>query len=312
MRPSAETTLTRRTVLRSAAAVTLAGSVPVGLGSPARAATNTRWLTALPDSTVLSRLTLPGTHDTCARVGGGLAACQTLSLAEQLAAGVRFIDIRCRHIDDVFAIHHGSVFQNLYFGTGVQDVCADFLAANPGETIIMSVKEEYTSSNITRTFEQTFDNYVSQRPAIWHLGNTVPTLGAVRGKVVLFRRFSAGSAKGLAAASWPDDATFDIAGAADISVQDEYAVPTLLPWDISAKWDAVSALLDRAAGDTTARMFVNFASGASVLAFPNAVADRINPKLAAKLAGSFPNRLGAVLMDFPTDALIARLIALNG
>jgi 1-phosphatidylinositol phosphodiesterase len=269
-------------------------------------------MTALPDSTPLSRLTLPGTHDTCARYGGPLFACQRRTLAEQLAAGVRFIDIRCRHISDVFAIHHDVAFQGIFFGAGVRDVCARFLAANPGETIVMSVKEEYTSWNITRTFEETFDWYVAQQPALWHLGDTVPTLGSVRGKVVLFRRFSAVGPKGLGAASWPDDATFDLGNTADFSVQDEYQVPTLLPVDIAAKWRAVNSLIDRAAADTTDRWFVNFASGASLFAYPDAVAARVNPKLATKLAGAFAGRIGTVLMDFPTEALITRLIALNG
>lgn len=311
MRPSLDPALSRRAVLRSAAAVGLAGALPVASGTPARAATAS-WMTALPDSTPLSRLTLPGTHDTCARYGGSLVVCQRRTLAEQLAAGVRFIDIRCRHISDAFAIHHGSAFQNIFFGAGVRDVCADFLAANPGETVVMSVKEEYTSSNITRTFEETFDWYVAQQPALWYLGNTVPPLGSVRGKIVLFRRFSAARPQGLGAASWPDDATFDLNNTANLSVQDEYNVPTLLPTDITAKWRAVNSLIDRAAADTTNRWFVNFASGASLFAYPDAVAAQINPKLATKTAGTFAGRIGTVLMDFPTDALIARLIALNG
>jgi 1-phosphatidylinositol phosphodiesterase len=311
VRQSVVPALSRRAVLRSAAAVGLAGALPVALGGPAWAATAS-WMTALPDATPLSRLTLPGTHDTCALYGGSLAVCQRRTLAEQLAAGVRFIDIRCRHISDVFAIHHGSVFQNIFFGAGVRDVCAGFLATNPGETIVMSVKEEHTSSDITRTFEETFDWYVAQQPALWYLGDTVPTLGSVRGKVVLFRRFSAAGPKGLGAASWPDDATFDLSDPASISVQDEYDVPTLLPTDLTAKWTAVNSLIDRAAADTTNRWFVNFASGASLFAHPEAVAAQINPNLETKIAGTFAGRIGTVLMDFPTDALLTRLIALNG
>jgi 1-phosphatidylinositol phosphodiesterase len=66
----------------------------------------------VPGSRLLSQLVLPGTHDSCARSGGSLVACQTRTLAEQLKAGIRFLDIRCRHISDAFAIHHGPVFQN--------------------------------------------------------------------------------------------------------------------------------------------------------------------------------------------------------
>jgi hypothetical protein len=42
-------------------------------------------------------------------------------------------------------------------------------------------------------------------------------------------------------------------------------------------------------------------------ASPDAVAAQINPKLSAALAGDFAQRVGTVLTDFPTDALINRL-----
>jgi 1-phosphatidylinositol phosphodiesterase len=310
----ADTVLTRRAALATAgrlAAAALAVALPVGVAAEASAATGS-WMSDVPGSRLLSQLVLPGTHDSCARSGGSLVACQTRTLAEQLKAGIRFLDIRCRHISDAFAIHHGPVFQNLYFGAGVRDVCLDFLAANPSECIVMSVKEEHTSADITRTFEDTFDSYTQGQADRWHLGSAVPTLDDVRGRIVLFRRFSAArTPKGLDLHDWPDNTTFDLTAPTPVSVQDRYEVPTLLPGDISAKWDAVSALLDRASADPTDRWFVNYTSGASLGAYPDAVAAQINPKLSAALAGVFAQRVGTVLMDFPTDALISRLIALN-
>jgi 1-phosphatidylinositol phosphodiesterase len=316
IRHPGDTVLTRRTALatagRLAAAAALGATLPAAVASEASAATDT-WMASLPGSLPLSRLVLPGTHDTCARYGGSPTACQTRTLAGQLAAGVRFIDIRCRHIGDVFAIHHGPVFQNLSFGSGVRDVCLDFLAANPGECIVMSVKEEYTPSDVTRTFEDTFDWYSAGQADRWYLGEAVPRLDDVRGRIVLFRRFSAvRTPKGIDAHTWADNATFDITAPAPIAVQDRYQVPTLLPWDIAAKWNAVAGLLARATADGIDRWFVNFASGASAGAYPDAVAAQLGPKLSAALAGSFARRVGTVLMDFPTDALITRLIALNG
>lgn len=105
------------------------------------------WMSQVLGSKKLSELNIPGTHESCARYGGPLAACQTLSLQEQLEAGIRFIDIRCRHIgdgngNDIFTIHHDVFYQNLTFGTGVRDVCIDFLKKNPTECIVMSIKEE--------------------------------------------------------------------------------------------------------------------------------------------------------------------------
>ncbi|WP_278380579.1 phosphatidylinositol-specific phospholipase C domain-containing protein, partial [Chryseobacterium arthrosphaerae] len=135
------------------------------------------WMTGLQDNISISKISIPGTHDSGARVDApllpGTAKTQTLSIAEQLNAGVRFLDIRCRHIDNSFTIHHGPIYQNLNFDD-VLNACYAFLNSHPSETIIMSVKEEYDASNTTRSFEQTFDSYVQKNSAKWDLGTTIP------------------------------------------------------------------------------------------------------------------------------------------
>ena len=75
------------------------------------------WMSALQDNVSLSQISVPGTHDSGATVEfpSGTAKTQNLTIAEQLSIGVRFLDIRCRHIDDSFAIHHGPVYQKLNF-----------------------------------------------------------------------------------------------------------------------------------------------------------------------------------------------------
>lgn len=105
----------------------------------------------------LHELSIPGTHDTGALIETvpRTAKCQNLTIEEQLQAGVRFLDIRCRHIGDAFVIHHGPVYQELNFTDVLQSV-ANFLQANPSETVIMSVKEEYTPEGNTRSFAETF------------------------------------------------------------------------------------------------------------------------------------------------------------
>ncbi|TQF01304.1 hypothetical protein E6W39_02445 [Kitasatospora acidiphila] len=107
--------LSRRTFTRSAVVLGAAGAL-AGLGAlgTARAASlpgGADWLAALPDSAPLARLTIPGTHDTCALYDGPLVQCQNLSVPDQLTAGIRFLDMRCRAINGVFAIHHSQFFQ---------------------------------------------------------------------------------------------------------------------------------------------------------------------------------------------------------
>ena len=74
------------------------------------------WMEWIPDGTPISELAIPGTHDSASLDGGDLVETQDLSLRAQLDAGIRAFDIRARHIENVFAIHHdqptGGVLRN--------------------------------------------------------------------------------------------------------------------------------------------------------------------------------------------------------
>ena len=64
-----------------------------------------------------------------------------------------------------------------------------FLNRNPSETLLVSVKEEHRPRNNSRSFEDTFRSLV-EGDSVWWLGEDLPTLGDVRGKIVLLRRFN--------------------------------------------------------------------------------------------------------------------------
>ncbi|MBR4240627.1 MAG: hypothetical protein IKR97_00230, partial [Eubacterium sp.] len=62
------------------------------------------WMSVIRDETKLTEITMPGTHDSCARkfhnedafgVLSGISKCQNLTIREQLDAGVRFLDVCC-------------------------------------------------------------------------------------------------------------------------------------------------------------------------------------------------------------------------
>ncbi len=263
------------------------------------------WMSTVDGNLSLYSMTIPGTHDTCALYGGDAAETQKATLIEQLQAGIRFIDIRCRHIDNVFTIHHGLVYEHINFGEGVLKVCLDFLAAHPSETIIMSVKQEYDPKDNTRTFEQTFDWYIATYNCHnrWYFGDTVPKLQDVRGKIVLFRRFDTDNPdqiKGLKAQPWPDNATFDIHNTAEMRIQDQYKVPTL--FDRGKKWDKVKAMLDEARATTKQTLYVNFSSGTSSGCYPNAVASYVNPCITEYFLEHKQGRFGILVMDFESTA----------
>ncbi|MCW3468021.1 phosphatidylinositol-specific phospholipase C [Chitinophaga nivalis] len=260
----------------------------------------TGWMGQLADNTQISRLSIPGTHDSGARFEpiGGTAKCQELTIAEQLNAGTRFLDIRCRHIGDAFAIHHGAVYQNMNF-TDVLNACYSFLNEHPTETIVMSVKEEHTATNNTRSFEQTFDSYVQQQTAKWYLQAGIPNLGQVRGKIVLLRRFGAGNTpKGIDATNWADNTTFSINNpAASLRIQDQYQVP-----DNNAKWNNLTNLFSEAKSGNQQVLYINYASGYKPLIFGipsiTTVSNAINPNLKSYFTTNIQGRFGIIPMDF--------------
>ncbi|ASW75674.1 phosphatidylinositol diacylglycerol-lyase [Chryseobacterium piperi] len=272
------------------------------------------WMSGLQDNTSISKISIPGTHDSGAMrevpSNSGTAKTQNLTISEQLNAGIRFLDIRCRHIDNSFAIHHGPIYQNLNFDD-VLNACYTFLESHPTETIVMSVKEEYDPSNNTRTFEKTFDSYIQKNPSRWDLGTTIPNLGSVRGKIKLLRRFSAETVKGINATSWADNTTFEINNSnASLKVQDYYQVS-----NNDDKWSRISALYNEAKTDTSGKLFINFTSGYKPLIFgiPNipTVSNNINPKLKTLFQSSPQGSYGIMPIDFISAELSELIIKTN-
>jgi hypothetical protein len=89
-------------------------------------AAGNNWMSSMNGTLPISQYSITGTHDSGARFDPALAPCtakcQDLTIAQQLDAGVRFLDIRCRHIDDGFTIHHSEVYQKINFNN-VLDAC---------------------------------------------------------------------------------------------------------------------------------------------------------------------------------------------
>lgn len=294
--PISRRTFTRTALLGALTAAGLGAATPRAgaLAVPAGA----DWLGAVDGGAPLSRLTLPGTHDSCALYGGPLTQTQTLALPDQFAAGVRFLDIRCRAIDGVLAIHHGPVFQQIFFGD-VLNHCLAFLAAHPGETLAMRVKQEYSTVSDSE-FGALFAGYQARWPGLFWSEDRIPRLGEVRGRVVLLADNS-----GLPGLRW---------GGPRTDIEDDYDIGTIFELN-SRKWPEVSAHLDaaRAAADP-GRLFLTFTSSSGWGLWPRQAADAITPKLRSYLGAlDRPARpvLGTVPLDFVTPDLARSLYALN-
>ena len=118
-----------------------------------------------------------------------IARCQTMSLLNQLEAGVRFLDVRCRHFHRSFLIHHDKVYQGTNFDQ-VLDVTLEFLSNHPTEVILMRLKKEYfDEGNGDESFTERLDIYLASRDQtkIWRNSSFPETIGDARGKLVILR-----------------------------------------------------------------------------------------------------------------------------
>lgn len=338
----------RRAVAGLAASLLAATVAVVALPAPAlaadasyrtlRTASNPDWLRRVPDGTNLAALSLPGTHQSLSIHGGAWTQTQenhgnsAATLTAQLDAGIRVVDIRVRiNAGNTFTVHHGAVYQQANFDD-VLRVLGGFLAQRPSETVIMRLKHECTGelgscadAGGQLAFADIFDRYRDARPGLFWAPSVnrstaaaTPTLGAVRGRVV------------LAVAHGPRGGRYGQYGLAQFAdwghgsstyVQDEYDVPNV--GAIATKRDQVRRHLDAtSAGDPT-KLYVNFASGSSVFATPAAVAggalgvQGVDPFLLIYLDEGpevHPpvRRTGLLMLDFPGGGLIDRIIAVNG
>lgn len=306
---------------------------------------NPDWMTGLRDDVLLSELSIPGTHDSMSREhGGDFAKTQSMTLSNQLESGIRVLDIRCRNIQDVFAIHHGSVFQGMYFGDVLATVL-NFLKDHPGETVLMRVKKEQDDANNTRSFEETFLKryWEPNETHMWQGTSSNPTLGELRGKIVILQDFDRDNQRfGMAYRSF--------------STQDDWELNSIS--DLYDKWTKVKKQLAAADSGDSSTKYMNYLSAAGSWGslgtpYPYFVASgHSNPKTNAsrlptgkttpgwkgwrdfprvncglgictiayegtnvltyeRLDDDYKNRVGIIMADFPGPGLIDRIIKLD-
>ena len=156
------------------------------------------WLSYIDDATYVSRLTIPGTHDaatsTCQVAAG---KCQVLTIAEQLDAGVRAFDLLRPSMDDnstLGNIYH-SILDTGVSMSGAMSVFDSFLAAHPGEFVIVLMRYESDRQIFSKIDESYYkaamraflssDPHYQARKAAFRKDLTV---GEMRGKILIISR----------------------------------------------------------------------------------------------------------------------------
>ncbi len=272
-------------------------------------AAGNNWMASADGNLFVSQLSIPGTHDSAAlsEPFPGTAKCQSNSLAQQLADGVRYLDIRLHYNSGTsLNTQHGIVNEGQSFDTVLTGAVLPFLTSNPTECVIMSIKEENSSAGAQ--FADAINYYINQySPSMWAPSvTTIPTLNSVRGKIIILRRFGAqtnGATVGINAQGWSDNTTFttSIGSGESLTIQDNYNVSSN-----DTKWSQITSQFTSAFYGNPDTLFLNYTSGvASILGVPNitSVSNDIDSRLTSYLGSNLSGRRGVVVMDFETSAL---------
>ncbi|KAF8598700.1 PLC-like phosphodiesterase [Ceratobasidium sp. AG-I] len=311
--------------------------------------TGADWMGNLPDTLALSQVTIPGTHDSCSTFDAFdfplnlWLACQSSGrgIPWQLNAGVRFLDLRCRWDTDkhqVLICHDD--FDTKITLDEVIDSTLQFLHVHSREAVIVSIKPEgkSTSAPNTNVFADAIGRTIKTNQADWYLDAHIPSLGQIRGKIILFRRYddtdatylsSTGSIGGLHLPDFPSPSS-------DIVPQDIYN-PSRTDKDVNKayddKWAAIVDLFTRASSEAASHpLYLNFISGylnssiwdGFIRRMPYHFAGVMNDRLYSYL-NQFDDKkkavnLGVVILDYPDNwgspdkvepALVSRLWRTN-
>ena len=297
------------------------------------------WMADLDDDLPLSALTIPGTHDSSAfTYSWPFVATQKMDFLQQLNAGIRYFDLRCGVRNDVVEMVHGPTYLGLRLER-VLETMYRWLSAHSSEALVVQIKQDRDEEKSTAHFSHAIFKELSQKSERWRTANTTPSLGELRGRIQLFRRFEGPTlyAYGINVSRWVDNPTrpFTIytRHCVQVTIQDHYSFPDpeSLPSLIAKKGGDVSGLLDHAFDDLDQKhWYINFTSAYEFNLYyqlpPREVAvggwwgfrweNGMNVRLRGYLRekGKGMKRFGIVAMDFPeagVDDLIAALIQTN-
>lgn len=308
----------------------LAATAPTEIMAEERSSAD--WMADVNGETMLSSMSIPGTHDTCTQYVGMsyIFKCQNTSVAEQLENGYRYLDMRLvldgKGDKQTLILKHnfskckksGWIFSKaLSLEAVLSDVYA-FLEAHPGETVIMCMKAESSKDDVAQVQKLLYDA-IEENEDAWYLANEIPTLDEVRGKIVLATRFDdemkLGDEKSGLHFYWEDqgDRTIVSQPYAESAINDETAlsVQDRYNYDVSDKIDAIETSLENSQASDDC-FFLNFTStsGSGKVGHPKKYAKKINAYLSDYdwEAGSC---YGIVIVDFADRDLAEKIYGTN-
>ena len=262
------------------------------------------WMSQINDSTKITDLSIPGSHDSGAlhSIADVSGKCQDLNIKSQLNIGVRFFDIRLKLKNNQLDIVHSFVDQKLKFADVLNDM-VNFIKENDSEFLIISIKKESDTINSKYSFEETVLNLLSNYNDIIQFDNQLPeTIKEARGKIYIISRFETNI--GIQAYDhWLDSTSFKLN---DLYIQDNYCIN-----DIETKKQDILNTLELS--NQNNYLYLNYTSCYLDNAFPptyaGASALTINSWLIENLDKI--NGHGILISDFVTKELTHKIIERN-
>ena len=148
----------------------------------------TEWMSYISDDAPVTRLAIPGSHDSGCSGMPWYAETQDLNFAEQLARGVRYFDIRVNKKGGDLVIFHGPVNGTDYVELLYQ--IDEFMDAHPSEFLMLDFShfKNDSESEVFRLFDEivSAERVVNDRCMTDSEYLDSLTLGDVRGKCVVF------------------------------------------------------------------------------------------------------------------------------
>lgn len=304
------------------------------------------WMRDIADNAPVTSLSIPGAHNSCSTGGIlGFTKTQDMDLSDQLNAGIRFLDIRLSHYQDNLFVHHDVVHMGKCYAD-VLTVCSTFLERHPSETILMSIKDEGRCDSVlgrfapsrvfgksrgdpmnwairSNSFEDAFKvrtwEHVEDPALFYNLPSPLrgdgsatrnltawTTLGEVRGKIILLRRFEASADVGFDLTYWPENMRFRGATNPVYAVEDHW-------WDPGEddKYNFMITHIEEARRRSPKDLYITFSSAVHLNA--RGYSKTINPRLNGYLAKSSPGRVGIIAMDYFEEPreLVSNIIKMN-
>ena len=232
------------------------------------------WMDRLQnDNQPLSNFSIPGTHESCSITWAPFVSCQTLSITQQLNAGIRAFDFRLGiNEGNVLQLYHGNVFLDFTFEQILAELTT-WLDTHQTEALIVQIKNEGSPSPPDISFPTEVYNKII-KAGNWALDYKIPNLRDIKGKIQLLRRFPnlpiPTKQFGIDVTPWPDNRSGPLHRSGlvqDIWVQDLYEPLTSSSESaiLDEKYAEIQKNLYDARTNTTAgRWFLHYISASKI------------------------------------------------